>query len=446
VKIEDVCKVNVASNTGPPAALIFVRACSMLSSIPLRVPPEVGKAIASFYSANPNFIWTEEGNLNAKARAAMAKLAASDQVGLSSADYRVAAPDLHSEGGDARAQMMMRFELELSAKVLTYVLDTNRGRVDPNRISGYHDLPRKAVDLVAALRELADSTDIAGYLAQQSPDNMQFRVLAAELQKPNHSAGKAAKIRLALERLRWLPRKLGDRYVLLNQPAFEVIYVDGQVERLTMRAIIGKASAQTYFFTDHIKSVEYNPYWNVPRSIVVNEMLPHLYRNPLYLDRLGYEVTNARGREVSSSEVDWSGVARDTVAVDVRQPPGRENALGRLKIQFPNKHAIYMHDTPNKELFERERRTFSHGCVRLQHPREMAAALLGTGKAYIEGKIARGDNKTEPVPGNIPVYLAYFTAWPDLGGDVHYYDDIYKRDEYLTRALEKTEAARRVGH
>ena len=209
-----------------------------------------------------------------------------------------------------------------------------------------------------------------------------------------------------------------------------------------MRAVIGKPSAQTYFFADHIKSVEYNPYWNVPRSIVVNEMLPRLYRDPAYLDRLGYQVTDARGRAVSSADVDWAGVARDTVGVDVRQPPGRRNALGRLKIRFPNKHAVYMHDTPEKQLFARASRAFSHGCVRLQHPRQMAAALLGRSVDYVSRQIARGDNRSEPVAGDIPVYLAYFTAWPDLNGEVHYYADVYGRDDHLSTALKKTEAAR----
>jgi murein L,D-transpeptidase YcbB/YkuD len=130
------------------------------------------------------------------------------------------------------------------------------------------------------------------------------------------------------------------------------------------------------------------------------------------------------------------------VSVDVRQPPGRGNALGRLKIEFPNAHAIYMHDTPAKSLFGHDTRAFSHGCVRLQHPREMAAALLGTDVAHIDARIARGDNSSEPVPGDIPVYLAYFTAWPDTHGAVHFYDDIYGRDGHLKEALAKTEAVR----
>ena len=351
-------------------------------------------------------------------------------------------PELENRDAAATAQALLRFDLALSAKVLTYVLDATRGRIDPNRLSGYHDLPRKTVNLVAALTTIAQASDVATWLAQRSPDNAQFAALVAELAKSRDAApDTTAKLRMAMERMRWLPRELGTRYVFLNQPAFEVSYVNGNNPPLTMRAVIGKPDSQTYFFTDRIKEVTFNPYWNVPRSIVVNEMLPKLWRNPSYLDRLGYEVSNSRGRQVASNAVDWAAFVTDQ-AVDVRQPPGPKNALGRLKIDFPNKHAIYLHDTPQKHLFAREQRALSHGCVRLQHPREMAAALLGTGVEYVDKKIARGETQTERVGGDIAVYLAYFTAWPDAQGYVRYYKDIYGRDAHLAQAIAKTAAVR----
>ncbi len=126
----------------------------------------------------------------------------------------------------------------------------------------------------------------------------------------------------------------------------------------------------------------------------------------------------------------------------MRQPPGRGNALGVVKIEFPNKHAIYMHDTPEKHLFKNQRLAFSHGCVRLEHPKVMAAALLGKPVSYVDEKIAAGENTSDQVGGNIPVYLTYFTAWPGQDGAVHYYDDVYGRDGHLAKALEKTEAVR----
>jgi murein L,D-transpeptidase YcbB/YkuD len=267
----------------------------------------------------------------------------------------------------------------------------------------------------------------------------------ALMQRDNDNAGKIGKIEMALERLRWLPRDLGNRYVFLNQAAFEVSYIDGDSKPLTMRAVVGRPDAQTYFFVDHIKDVQYNPYWNVPRSIVINEMLPKLYRDGSYLSDHGYEVLNQRGRQIASNSVDWAAYAKNTAGVEVRQPPGRHNALGLIKIEFPNKHAIYMHDTPEKSFFTRDMRALSHGCVRLQHPKEMAAAVLGKSVGYVEKQIARGENASERVPQEIPVYLAYFTAWPDQNGAVHYYNDVYDRDAHLKTALEKTEAARNGG-
>jgi murein L,D-transpeptidase YcbB/YkuD len=276
-------------------------------------------------------------------------------------------------------------------------------------------------------------------------DGMIGRATMRALMGRNDDAGKIAKIEMALERLRWLPREFGNRYVFLNQAAFEVSYFDGDKKPLTMRAVVGRPDAQTYFFVDHIKDVEYNPYWNVPRSIVVNEMLPKLYRDGSYLDDRGYQVLNQRGREIASSSVNWAAYARNRESVEVRQLPGRRNALGLLKIEFPNKHAIYLHDTNEKSFFTRDMRALSHGCVRLQHPKEMAAALLGKDVSYVEKHIARGDNAFEHVPGDIPIYLAYFTAWPDQNGTVRYYNDVYTRDAHLKTAIEKTEAARKSG-
>ncbi len=154
-----------------------------------------------------------------------------------------------------------------------------------------------------------------------------------------------------------------------------------------MRVVVGQKSNQTYFFSDTIETVEYNPYWGVPHSIIVNEMLPKLYEDPAYLDDIGYEVTTASGAPISSTAVDWHAVALKKLPINVRQRPGDDNALGELKILFPNSHAIYMHDTPSKRLFQRDSRAFSHGCVRLEDPRAMAAAVLGKPVDYIASRI-----------------------------------------------------------
>lgn len=249
------------------------------------------------------------------------------------------------------------------------------------------------------------------------------------------------KVALALERLRWLPSELGNPYVFINQPAFRAEFVRGGVSELSMRVVVGKRSNQTSFFYDEIEQVDFNPYWGVPQSIIVNEMLPRLVRDPGYLDRAGYEVTNVRGKRVSSSSINW-GQYGGKVPFDVRQKPGARNALGELKILFPNKHAIYMHDTPSKGLFKKDVRAFSHGCVRLQQPRAMAAAVLGWSIDDIESKLKKG-HAEQKVANKIPVYVAYFTAWPDQTGSIGYSSDVYGRDGRLQTAMDMTTGARK---
>lgn len=248
---------------------------------------------------------------------------------------------------------------------------------------------------------------------------------------------KINKVIYAMEELRWLPADLGSRRVFINQPAFMAYYFNDNKQQLAMKVVVGGVNHQTNFFQDQIETVEFNPYWGVPRSIIVREMMPKLRQDPSYLDRMGYEVS-VRGKVVSSSSLDW-GRNPD---VDVRQPPGSANALGQLKILFPNKFSIYMHDTPQKSFFARDMRALSHGCVRLSDPRGMAAAVLGVSKDKIASDIDTGKNMSVPVPTKIPVYVAYFTAWPNADGKVEFYDDIYKRDIYLQRAFDATSRAR----
>jgi murein L,D-transpeptidase YcbB/YkuD len=254
-------------------------------------------------------------------------------------------------------------------------------------------------------------------------------------------ASKINRVVLAMERLRWHPRNFGNRYVFINQPAYRASYLSGGKVALSMKVVVGKPSNQTNFFYDKIERVVYNPYWGVPRSILVNEMLPKLRKNPGYLDQRGYEVTTISGQRISSSSVDWYGVGAN-FGYNVRQTPGPRNALGELKILFPNKHNIYMHDTPAKSLFGRSKRALSHGCVRLHRPRQMAAAVLGSNLSSIRAKLGAGHN-SQNLKQKIPVYVAYFTAWPSSSGKVQYYGDMYRRDRQLLKAIKKTSAVRR---
>lgn len=303
----------------------------------------------------------------------------------------------------------------------------------------YGPLLASAVDSETYSEDLVPVIKAAQEKAGLKPDGVVGPRTVATLAGAS-KADRIEKVLIALEQLRWMPSDLGETRVFINQPAYTASYIEDGVEKLNMRAVVGKPSNQTSFFYDEIEQVDYNPYWGVPQSIIVNEMLPRLRNDPGYLDRAGYEVTDSQGRRISSSAVNWWAYGAK-VPYSVRQTPSEANALGELKILFPNKHAIYMHDTPQKDLFNRDARAFSHGCVRLQDPRGMAAAVLGKSVDYVAGKLAQG-HSTEKVSRKIPVYVAYFTAWPDKNGKVEYFDDMYDRDARVKLAIEKTDAVR----
>ena len=243
------------------------------------------------------------------------------------------------------------------------------------------------------------------------------------------------KLVLNMERLRWLPRELGDRYIIVNQAAFELRVMDRDKITWRTKVIVGKPETQTFVFSDEMETVVINPYWGVPQSIIKYELMPYLARDRGYLDKLGYEVLNAKGKRISSRSVNWWAYG-SKIPLSVRQPPGDDNALGRIKFLFPNAHDIYMHDTPTKKLFSEEVRAFSHGCIRVENPRDLAVRVLGWDRRRIDEMIETGENRNVALEKHIPVHLTYFTAWPNPSGKIAFHSDIYERDARLKRAFD----------
>ena len=256
------------------------------------------------------------------------------------------------------------------------------------------------------------------------------------------TSGSTDKLLDNMERIRWLPRDLGSRYIFVNQAAFEAQVIrDGKPEWET-RVIVGKPMTQTPVFNDEMEMVVFNPSWGVPPSIIANEYLPKLRRDPGYLDRLGFKVVTPAGKVVSSRSVSWGSYGAK-VPYGIQQPPGVKNALGELKFLFPNAHDIYMHDTPTRELFSQDMRAFSHGCVRVQNPREFASVVLGWSPDEVAAKVETGVSETVRLKQKIPVHLTYFTAWPDASGNIVYFNDIYGRDKPIENARSSTLVAQR---
>ncbi len=264
----------------------------------------------------------------------------------------------------------------------------------------------------------------------------------------DHSMDERQRIVYNMERLRWLPKNLGTRYVQVNQPAYEVNVFDHNKIAWHSRVIIGKPMNQTYSFYDQIETVVFNPSWGVPASIIINEYGPKSRKDPDYLDRNGFKITDANGDQISSRDVNWWSLGQ-APTIGVQQPPGSDNALGELKFLFPNAHDIYMHDTPTKNLFAESARSFSHGCVRVQNPREFAAVLLGWSQDEVAKNLGKKANKVKNIdqneafaashsvslPEKVPVYLTYFTAWADDSGKIQYYNDVYGRDVAMAKAF-----------
>jgi murein L,D-transpeptidase YcbB/YkuD len=245
---------------------------------------------------------------------------------------------------------------------------------------------------------------------------------------------------LNMERWRWLPKRFEPNYLLVNIPEYRLHVVENGKEAFSMRVIVGKTLNATPIFSDKLEYVVLSPYWNVPFSIIENELRDKLIANPYYLDRLDMEVVKGSGRKatiVDPASVDWAGATESNFKYTLRKRPGPKNDLGEVKFIFPNSNDVYLHDTPHDELFSQSKRSFSHGCVRVEEPIRLATYLLrdkpGWDKQTIQDTISRRREKYVQVKEKLPVYLVYFTAWADADGHPHFRDDIYGHDKDLAR-------------
>jgi murein L,D-transpeptidase YcbB/YkuD len=229
-----------------------------------------------------------------------------------------------------------------------------------------------------------------------------------------------------LERYRWLPRTLGSRYIFVNVPAFELRAFDDGKQVLQMKVIVGADynNRATPVFSDSMEYVIFRPYWNVPDSIAAKEIYPKAEADPGYLDRNDYEIARIDGKE------------------RVRQRPGPKNSLGLIKFMFPNDFNIYLHDTPQGELFEKDVRAFSHGCIRLQHPDELGQFVLGWPIDSVRHEMQEGrDDHRVNLTQKIPVYIVYFTTYVRDGDKLlHFGNDLYARDGKLVDAVAQAAA------
>lgn len=257
-------------------------------------------------------------------------------------------------------------------------------------------------------------------------------------------ARRISQLAVNLERWRWLPRGQEARYLLVRLDDFALDLVEAGQVVLTMKIIAGKPQWRTPIFTSTLSQVVLNPFWNVPAGIAREEVLPALYNDPAYLEERGFMVVSGVGdqaRVVAADSVDWSSAGSEDWSYTFMQVPGPENPLGRMKFLLPNEFNIYLHDTPNRELFSRETRDFSHGCIRLEKSLELAVELLqgnpGWSRTHLREVLQTGETKQVTLAVPIPVYFSYWTAWVDEEGLVGFRPDLYGGDAKIAAMLDK---------
>lgn len=299
-------------------------------------------------------------------------------------------------------------DLLLSDAFMTYADALARGGVPMEGRERTQALTPEVVDVVAALQKAIISSDPAGSLDTLAPASPAYRRLreAYRLYRSAGATAQARQVAVNLERLRWLPRAMPPGRVEVNTANAQLQLFRQNEPVFTTRVVVGETDKQTPEFQGMIRGVVFNPSWYVPHSIAAREILPKLRADPGYLAR-------------------HHMVRRDGSIV---QLPGRGNALGQLKLDMPNRYNVYLHDTPIKELFTHDNRRQSHGCVRVQYPRELAALLLQHPLDWVNQAIAAGFTRREALPVPIPVFFVYQTAVAKPGGEIQFLADVYHRD------------------
>lgn len=256
-------------------------------------------------------------------------------------------------------------------------------------------------------------------------------------------ARRIRQIKANIERWRWMPHDLGQRSILVNIADFSLKVIEDGQEVLKSRVVVGKPHRSTPVFSATIEYLVINPYWYLPKTIIVEDVAPNMLANPTYLGAKRIKVFATGGdesQELEPTAINWAAISKENLPYRLRQEPGPLNALGRVKIIFPNKFSVYLHDTPRQELFQKSARDFSSGCIRVEKPVELASYLLGNDDLWslenIRASMESGVRQVVFLADEIAIHILYQTAWADKEGRIHFRKDIYKRDKVLATALD----------
>ncbi len=429
--------------------------------------PDDIAALRAFYSETPDRrLWVTDAGLTPSARAVIDEISRADDWGLSVSSFLL--PGVPTTGD---AEAMLKAEAQLSLAVLKYGRHARGGRFDPSKITESLDRKPNLIPPANVINGIAMAPEPDAYLRRLHPQHAQFEKLrqlylkarAGMLEEPATPVAEvpaeptrkrskrktvaakpaappqitAERVLLNMEQWRWMPDNLGRLHVKANIPEFLLrVYKDGR-EIYNERVVTGTSANQTPIFSKDMEVVVFQPGWGVPSGIKVKELLPGLLagRDPISGRGL---VVRRNGREVSPHSIDWRST--DIRKVSIVQPPGPSNALGQVKFLFPNKHDVYMHDTPAKGLFNSPVRAYSHGCVRVRNPMKFAELLFAETDGWSPQRVAslsRGKPENEvPLPGHVDVHLTYFTVTVDDEGKAHTFRDIYGHERLIKAGLE----------
>jgi murein L,D-transpeptidase YcbB/YkuD len=257
-----------------------------------------------------------------------------------------------------------------------------------------------------------------------------------------------SKLKVNMERYRWLPLQKPQKYIIVNIANFDLAMIEGPDTLISMRAIVGKNYRKTPVFNARMTYIVFGPTWTVPPTILKNDVIPELLKGQEYLDSKNMKLLRHDGSEIAYNDIDWSKISKNNFPYMVRQDPGPQNALGKVKFMFPNSYNVYIHDTPTRGYFARDDRAMSSGCVRIEKPLELAELLLAGSPEWPPAKIhtAMQQNRSQTVSLKTPVdvLLIYLTAWTGGNGQVQFRKDIYMRDELVLKALNQKPAAEKI--
>jgi len=407
-------------------------------------------ALQSFYaerSGSP--VWMMGMGFTARAQAVINELQAADEWGLSADVF-----DLPPAGDlPATEEAQATDEIKLGLAILKYARFARGGRLTPSRVSDLLDQKPKLLDPKAVLTEISASAAPDAYLRSLHPKQQQFERLRQALLKARAKSAAGGRkpenehdiqrLIINMERWRWMPPDIGSYYVWDNIPEFLTRVVKNGKTIYVEKIIVGQLKYPTPIFSSEMRSIVFHPEWVVPETIIKEDLQPSLQQGGFFggpstaiLEEHNLKVSYGE-RPVDANSIDW--VKANIWQYTFTQAPGADNVLGALKFDFPNKHAIYMHDTVQPELFAETVRTLSHGCIRVHDPDRLATLLLAEDKGWsaqqVKSLLAKDTSTVVPLNRPLPVHLIYFTTVVDEEGKVQNFADVYGLDSKIGAAL-----------